>query len=500
MLPILDALEHIHSQREPILHRDIKPANIYLTGNRTPILLDFGAARATMGQQTRSLSAVLTPGFAPYEQYSSRGKQGPWSDVYGCAATLYFLVTGTMLPEASDRLDDPRVQSPRVFAPDLTPHLSDAIVQGLGFRPEERPQSARLFRDLISGMQTPTPGPTERVTTPLPRPAAGKAAAHIPHTIVESSRAALGRTEIAPQTLAGLPPPIPQSSVTPTPATTRRPRNRMPIVAAAAALVLVVAVALGSQLRQPSNDPPVEPVPPVSTPPSDPPIGGGDVVGPGRGENRGLPAPKNDPIVEPPAPETPPPVPTPGTAGAKDPGASPARDNLPPKVEQSSPPPPAAPPTGVLVVIRGDDSNGVQQAETSILRSLVGRNSLRALDANSLSMLTGNRAAVDAAADGDFGALAATGRQYGVELMVVGELRSRAAPSINRFFTGTAELSVKMYRVSNSRLIDAQTFIVGQGGSQPVLAVSEGEAQSRAASQAADAASQALGTWLGRAF
>ena len=84
--------------------------------------------------------------------------------------------------------------------------------------------------------------------------------------------------------------------------------------------------------------------------------------------------------------------------------------------------------------------------------------------------------------------------------MVVGELRSRAAPSINRFFTGTAELSVRMYRVTTGRIVDTQTFIVGQGGAQPVLAVSEGEARSRAAAQAASAAAEGVGIWVGRAF
>ncbi|CAN5696801.1 hypothetical protein BH23GEM7_BH23GEM7_26100 [soil metagenome] len=159
ILPLLDALDHIHSLDEPILHRDIKPANIYLTGRRVPILLDFGAARVALGQQSRSLSAVLTPGFAPYEQYSTRGNQGPWTDVYGCAATLYFLVTGQAPPEASVRIDDPHIEPPGRLAPDLSPVVSDAIVQGLGFKPQDRPQSAREFADLLTGRgASPSPG------------------------------------------------------------------------------------------------------------------------------------------------------------------------------------------------------------------------------------------------------------------------------------------------------------------------------------------------------
>jgi serine/threonine protein kinase len=64
--------------------------------DQTPILLDFGAARTALAEHCRELSAVLTPGYAPYEQYHSRGEQGPWIDVYACAATLYRMVTGVV--------------------------------------------------------------------------------------------------------------------------------------------------------------------------------------------------------------------------------------------------------------------------------------------------------------------------------------------------------------------------------------------------------------------
>jgi hypothetical protein len=182
------------------------------------------------------------------------------------------------------------------------------------------------------------------------------------------------------------------------------------------------------------------------------------------------------------------------------PGRQPA---VAPTVGTQTPPPPptptrTAPATGVLVVILGDDGDVVRQAEAAILRSVVGRGGLEALEPEGLSMLRGDVSALRAAASGNFTALAAMGMEHGAEVMVIGDLRSRAAPSINQFFTGTAELNVKMYRTSTGRLVDAQTFIVGQGGSQPVLAISDTEARSRAATQAATAAAEAIAGWVAR--
>ncbi|MGB5834879.1 MAG: serine/threonine-protein kinase [Thiohalocapsa sp.] len=86
MLPLLAGLREVHKER--FLHRDIKPSNIYLTRQGRPILLDFGAARFALGEKSSTLSVVLTPGYAPLEQYHPKGKQGPWTDVYACGATL----------------------------------------------------------------------------------------------------------------------------------------------------------------------------------------------------------------------------------------------------------------------------------------------------------------------------------------------------------------------------------------------------------------------------
>lgn len=92
LLPVLDGLRALHAKG--IVHRDIKPQNIYLAEDKIPVLLDFGAARLILGSHGRSLSVIGTPGFMPPEQYHGTAQQGPWTDVYGLAATLYFLIEG----------------------------------------------------------------------------------------------------------------------------------------------------------------------------------------------------------------------------------------------------------------------------------------------------------------------------------------------------------------------------------------------------------------------
>jgi serine/threonine protein kinase len=102
IIPILDGLRAVHAQH--YLHRDIKPGNIYLRKTGSPVLLDFGAARQALVGQSQSLTGVVTPGYGPFEQYNTRGKQGPWTDLYAIGATMYRCVTNKMPPDAPDRI------------------------------------------------------------------------------------------------------------------------------------------------------------------------------------------------------------------------------------------------------------------------------------------------------------------------------------------------------------------------------------------------------------
>ena len=98
--PLIEGLESVHKLN--FLHRDIKPDNIYIRADGSPILLDFGAARRVSAD--RDLTNIVSPGFAPFEQYHSHGNQGPWTDLYSLGAVMYWMTTGNKPMESAARV------------------------------------------------------------------------------------------------------------------------------------------------------------------------------------------------------------------------------------------------------------------------------------------------------------------------------------------------------------------------------------------------------------
>ena len=164
-LPLLDGLRMVHEAG--FIHRDIKPDNIYLREDGSPVLLDFGSARRALGVATRTLTALVTPGYAPFEQYDTsqagEKKQGPWTDIYALGATLYRAITGTGPPDAMARVnavmggEDIFVPAVRKASGKASPELLAAIDWALEFLPENRPQRLDDWRAAVVGEVAPPP-------------------------------------------------------------------------------------------------------------------------------------------------------------------------------------------------------------------------------------------------------------------------------------------------------------------------------------------------------
>lgn len=104
---ITDALFITHNLN--VMHRDISPDNIYISRNGEVKLIDFGAARQVIAEQSKSLSVILKQGFAPLEQYQRKGKQGPWTDIYALGATCLYALTGKVPDDATERIENPSI-------------------------------------------------------------------------------------------------------------------------------------------------------------------------------------------------------------------------------------------------------------------------------------------------------------------------------------------------------------------------------------------------------
>ena len=167
--PLLDGLEVIH--RTGYLHRDIKPGNVFIRDDGSPVLLDFGSARAT--SSGNELTAIVTPGYAPIEQYHSQGQQGPWSDLYAFGGVLYWMITGKRPVEAVARVRHDMLP-PALQAADrnrYSAELLTAVDWALVSDEEKRPQSVSEFRSALPGLAAPDPKTaTDRKTVRIQDP------------------------------------------------------------------------------------------------------------------------------------------------------------------------------------------------------------------------------------------------------------------------------------------------------------------------------------------
>jgi len=162
--PLLEGLAAVHATG--FLHRDIKPDNIFIRADGKPVLIDFGAARQALGGETRSLTSILTPGYAPLEQYSGEGKQGPWTDLYAMGGVLFRAVADRNPPDAVTRIRGDSLGSGLAAA---RGKYSDGFIQAIDWAlrldERQRPQSVEQWRPAILAERRTTqaaPGTPER--------------------------------------------------------------------------------------------------------------------------------------------------------------------------------------------------------------------------------------------------------------------------------------------------------------------------------------------------
>jgi len=149
LLPIMEALQDVHGKG--IIHRDIAPDNIIVTAKGSAKLIDFGAARYSTGEKSQSLDVILKHGYAPKEQYTRRGKQGAFTDVYAMAATYYFAVTGRVPPDAIDRTEEEGLIVPHSLGIELKRSTEDALLKGLEVQHADRYQTMAEFMQALKG-------------------------------------------------------------------------------------------------------------------------------------------------------------------------------------------------------------------------------------------------------------------------------------------------------------------------------------------------------------
>ncbi|MCM1539883.1 MAG: protein kinase [Blautia sp.] len=195
-LPLMRDLSSLHTAG--VLHRDIAPDNIMWMPDDTLKLLDFGCARSL--EDGRSMTVVLKPGFAPIEQYQTRG-QGPYTDIYALCATIYYCLTGKVPPASPERLtatfdnqQDPLIP-PSATGISILPEQEQCLMWGLSLQPSTRPQK---IADLAARLEKASAPPRKQAAQSPENPAIQPDPAAVGNMTANPDPATVGNMAVNP--------------------------------------------------------------------------------------------------------------------------------------------------------------------------------------------------------------------------------------------------------------------------------------------------------------
>ena len=169
LAPLLESLDDVH--QSGLIHRDISPDNIMVLKDGSVKLMDFGAARDYTEFGEKSLSIVLKPGYAPAEQYQSRGVQGPWTDIYALCATIYKCITGKTPEDSIQRVMEDDLKKPSELGVDISPQIEKTLLKGMSIAPKDRYQNLKdlcedLYKDYMEEEESLEESPKETEAEP----------------------------------------------------------------------------------------------------------------------------------------------------------------------------------------------------------------------------------------------------------------------------------------------------------------------------------------------
>ncbi|MBS4098990.1 MAG: serine/threonine protein kinase [Sulfuricella sp.] len=148
-IELLNGLREVHTHK--LLHLDIKPSNIYIRHDKTPLLIDFGAARCALTQEHAGLTPMYTPGFAAPEQYGGDVPLGPWTDIYAVGAAIFACMAGYAPQAANLRMEeDHQAAAKKIWHGKYSDELLDIVDWCLRLNHLERPQSVFALQKALS--------------------------------------------------------------------------------------------------------------------------------------------------------------------------------------------------------------------------------------------------------------------------------------------------------------------------------------------------------------